>query len=62
MTDVKVTRTCNRHFDCDKAEQEVKERWEANWKEQYPGQTKRFPGVSASFHCHDDECEECFGN
>ena len=41
--------SCNRHDDCDKAVDE--------WKTRNPGRT-----IPASFHCHDDECEECFGN
>jgi hypothetical protein len=49
-------RSCNRDDDCAKAEQEAKERWETKWPD------RRWPGVSPSFHCHDDECEECFGN
>lgn len=56
MSDAKVVRTCNRHADCDKAEQEVK----ARWLEKHPGDPLIF--VHPNFHCHDDECEECFGN
>lgn len=47
---------CNRHFDCDKAEQEAKERWLL----QHPNNPLRY--VGNGFHCHNDECEECFGN
>lgn len=43
-------RSCNRHFDCDRAEN--------LWLQSHPG--KEY--VPASFHCHDDCCEECFGN
>jgi hypothetical protein len=44
----KGKRSCNRHSDCDEAEAKV---LAAN-----PGNQ-----ISASFHCHDDECEDCFG-
>jgi hypothetical protein len=43
-------RGCNRHDDCDKAN--------ADWRERHPGEQYPPP----SFHCHDDCCEECFGN
>jgi hypothetical protein len=43
-------RSCNRHDDCDKAE--------ATWREWNPHKG----GPPASFHCHDECCEECFGN
>ena len=41
---------CNRHDDCAKAD--------AGWRERNPG--KQYP--PPNFHCHDDCCEECFGN
>lgn len=41
-------RSCNRHDDCDAVEQEVLAR--------NPGKT-----IHPDFHCHNDECEECFG-
>lgn len=44
-----VRRSCNRHQDCDKAE--------ADWRKRNPGKG----GPPCSFHCHDDECEDCFG-
>ena len=44
------TDSCNRHSDCDKANTE--------WLERHPGQIF----VPVDFHCHNDECEECFGN
>jgi hypothetical protein len=47
---------CNRHDDCDEAEKVWRERWE----ELNPD--KLFPGLSVTFHCHDECCEECFGN
>lgn len=43
-------RSCNRHSDCDAAEQEVMTRT-----------GKKRHEISSSFHCHDDECEDCFG-
>lgn len=42
-----VKRRCNRHNDCAAAEEK--------WRPYHPN------GVPANFHCHDDECEECFG-
>lgn len=41
----KKVRSCNRHSDCDEAE------------------IKRFGKIDyyPNFHCHDDECEDCFG-
>ncbi len=44
----KVRPRCNRHDDCLKAN----ERYIANHAGDHP---------PASFHCHDDECEDCFG-
>jgi hypothetical protein len=41
-------RSCNRHHDCDAAEAEVLAK--------NPGKT-----ISFSFHCHDEDCEDCFG-
>ena len=41
---------CNRHDDCAKAD--------ADWWERHPGE--KYP--PPSFHCHDECCEECFGN
>lgn len=41
---------CNRHSDCAEAE--------AKWKERNPA----IPFAPLSFHCHDDECEDCFGS
>ena len=43
-------RECNRHDDCDKAETE--------WLKAHP--TDLWP--PAGMHCHDDCCEDCFGN
>ena len=43
--DSKPKRTCNRHFDCDEADQKAREH-----------------GAYGADHCHDDCCEECFGN
>lgn len=42
-------RSCNRHDNCDEAERK---------------RLERFPGTSVppTFHCYDEECEECFGN
>jgi|SRR5579859_3736937 len=42
-------RGCNRHNDCDAAD--------AKWLAAHP--EEKF--VPFSFHCHDDECEDCFG-
>jgi hypothetical protein len=45
------TNSCNRHVDCEMA---VKV-----WLEKHPGQVST--DIPFSFHCHDDECEDCFG-
>lgn len=43
-------KSCNRHFDCKEAE------------EVYYGKHPKEPrGYIPNFHCHDDECEDCFG-
>jgi hypothetical protein len=45
------TKSCNRHTNCELAVQELLAR--------HPGMKRT--DVSFSFHCHDDECEDCFG-
>ena len=45
------SRSCNRHSNCDKAEEEVMVRRGITRAE-----------IHTSFHCHDDECEDCFGS
>lgn len=40
-------RSCNRHTDCDDAEAREEKRTNAP--------------ILAGFHCHDDECPDCFG-
>lgn len=47
-----VIHSCNRHVDCDVAIQV--------WLEKHPGKTRT--DIPFSFHCHDDECEDCFGS
>jgi hypothetical protein len=47
---IRTTRSCNRHDDCAVADD--------RWREGHPGQTYPPP----NFHCHDDCCEDCFGN
>ena len=44
-------RSCNRHDNCDRAEDEVMARRGITRTE-----------IHSSFHCHDDECEDCFGS
>ncbi len=44
-------RSCNRHSDCDEAEDKVLAK--------HPGM-KRWE-IGFNFHCHDEECEDCFG-
>jgi hypothetical protein len=47
---ITAKRSCNRHDDCDQAAKD----WLLNHHmEKY---------VPVNFHCHNDECEECFGN
>lgn len=41
--------SCNRHADCAKANEE--------WLKRNPGKTF----VPFSFHCHSEDCEDCFG-
>ena len=43
-----LSRACNRHVDCDIAEQ--------IWKAKHPNTF-----IGFNFHCHDEECEDCFG-
>jgi hypothetical protein len=42
--------SCNRHDNCDEARK--------TWLLNHP--TEKF--TPAGFHCHDDECEDCFGS
>ncbi len=51
MSEEQVKKSCNRHNDCEAAENEVMERRNIN----------RYQ-IHADFHCYDDCCEECFGN
>src|SRR5208337_2169933 len=52
VTPESVAKTsCNRHADCEKAEEELLAR--------NPGMKKS--DIHLNFHCHDDECEDCFG-
>jgi hypothetical protein len=44
-------RSCNRHHDCDKAEKDYLAR--------HP---EHLGNYISNFHCHDDECEDCFGS
>ena len=46
------SRSCNRHDDCAKAEEELLAK--------YPQMKK--VDISFSFHCHDEDCEDCFGS
>lgn len=48
--DDKPKRSCNRHGDCDAAEQEVMTR---------RGITR--DRISYTFHCHSEDCEDCVG-
>lgn len=41
--------SCNRHNDCDEADKK--------YLETHP--SEKF--VPCNIHCHDDECEDCFG-
>lgn len=44
-------RQCNRHNDCDQANRD--------WLASNPG--KQYWEVPVNMHCHDDDCEDCFG-
>ena len=46
-----MKRSCNRHGDCEKANQELLAR--------NPGMNRW--DIPPNFHCHDDDCEDCFG-
>jgi hypothetical protein len=48
-------RTCNRHDDCDAADAEYRA-WKAAKGERVPKPREYVP----NFHCHSDDCEECF--
>ena|ERR1039458_10197308 len=52
ITSPVMSNSCNRHVDCDIAIQV--------WLEKHPGKTRT--DIPFSFHCHDDECEDCFGS
>lgn len=43
-------KSCNRHFDCKEAEEVY-----------YSKHPKKPRDYIPNFHCHDDECEDCFG-
>jgi hypothetical protein len=47
-----VARSCNRHVDCNIAEN--------MWRAKHPTAVDEI-FIPLSFHCHDDECEDCFG-
>ena len=47
---MKEKRQCNRHFDCDAADEKAK------LKQRELGRYE-----SGTDHCHDDCCEDCFG-
>lgn len=51
-------RSCNRHGDCDAADARAKANHEANLSKPRQERTITFP---YSEHCHDDDCEDCFG-
>jgi hypothetical protein len=42
-------RSCNRHSNCEEANKK--------WLSEHPGESS----APWSFHCHNDECEDCFG-
>ena len=45
-----LVRSCNRHVNCDKAEEEVMQR-----------RGIRRDQITVNFHCYDNDCEICFG-
>ncbi len=66
VADIPRIRTCNRHVDCDIAEQvwkdhalEVARKYAADFPNSGPVRPKTLP---AGFHCHDECCEDCFGS
>lgn len=50
-------RSCNRHDDCDAAEAAKGFRFRFTAS----GLVDNRPPAPANFHCHDDDCEDCFG-
>ena len=48
---VKMSNSCNRHSDCEVAIQE--------YLVKYPN--KKRHEIPFGFHCHDEDCEDCFG-
>lgn len=50
-------RSCNRHVDCDDAER--RNGYRPRFTERAPDDNR--PLTPANFHCHDDDCEDCFG-
>ena len=50
-------RSCNRHADCDAAEAEFRRLYPKGKHLDWNGVTVYVPD-----HCHDDECEDCFGS
>ena len=47
----KEKRSCNRHEDCEEANRK--------WLERNPGNERWM--IPVNFHCHDEDCEDCFG-
>jgi hypothetical protein len=56
LTKPEQKRSCNRHRDCDAADEETKAR--AEEKGVSPNHWARF----GAEHCHDEGCSDCFGN
>jgi hypothetical protein len=44
-------RSCNRHDDCEAAN--------AKWLSSHPGRNRW--EIPVNMHCHDEDCEDCFG-
>lgn len=48
-------RTCNRHHDCDAADEKAR-----RWADELC-KPKDHPWRKGAAHCHDDKCDDCLG-
>lgn len=48
-----LPKTCNRHDDCDRADEEAKAKANGDWRD---------PRYFGADHCHSEDCDECFGS
>lgn len=60
LVEIKLPRTCNRHFDCNAADREAKERYDEDRKKPYRLQNAYLYPYAE--HCNDECCNDCFGD